>query len=749
MALSFTPWDQLSEPLKTAAHEKWGGDFLEQYLYHVDRETLYFRRLLPGAAPHPSNAGVGELITEVLITAQGNPLTKKKIAELIGTDVKSVTIWIAQAMNANHAYIKSSPNGFYWNLVGASESEEPTDTSGPTGLTVQMIPRADIMPMASQPRKKFDLAKLKASMREHGFTLSAIVVRRRPETFFLEEDTELRLWNVCKRAADGQVTRVAAHEKKGEATKQLSQIGAPYEIVFGESRWRSAGELAEEGLTGFDEIPCFVRTATDLEVKEQQMVENLARNDLDPVEEAQGYMDLLAFRDAEGKPAHTLDTLAARVGTGTARIRQRLALLYLPPDAKAAVIDGTLPPKTGFLIGSLPTPELREKFAKAVMTPISSIGPLPFRAAKMLRETEFARDLRPAQFSREDAELVPIGTDEMGARVRGGACEDCPMRSGNSPEIYGDVHPNLCMNPSCYAAKESARWERWQAEQTDAAKHRRAVSREELEDVRPVTDGMIELYGKKMVRATDRLPAQLLTEEGASKAPTWKQATKGQEVELLVIPDEKGRPVEYVSLEVATTAAVEAEKVASKGLVKTAAPGPSKENEDQHKSRVMAQQRETMITDRVNEARMAAVIEKASAGKALPPNFWTFVGRILIKTVDEHGDIHDVALRRMPDNEESSLEAVETHFAKLPEHQKVGFCLELVLMCCYQVDRQEWLDHAADMYGVDLKAVKKTVMDEVKKEEKAKAKPSEKVPRESSENADGAPVVAIMAVGTI
>src|SRR5437016_11119943 len=122
-----------------------------------------------------------------------------------------------------------------------------------SGERVHQINLANIVPSALQPRKDFGreaLQELIDSIRQHGIIQPLIV---RPAT--------------AGPSAGGH-------------------LGARFELIAGERRWRAAQEI------GLATVPAIVRTASDLEVLELSLIENLQRTDLNPIEEAQGYARL-------------------------------------------------------------------------------------------------------------------------------------------------------------------------------------------------------------------------------------------------------------------------------------------------------------------------------------------------------------------------------------------------------------------------------------------------------------------------
>jgi ParB family chromosome partitioning protein len=105
-----------------------------------------------------------------------------------------------------------------------------------------------------------------------------------------------------------------------------------WEIVAGERRWRAAKEA------GLREIPVYVRNLTDQEIMIAALTENLQREDLNPVEEAQALEKLQAMLQL------TQEALADRLGKSRAAITNALRLLKLTPEAKADLRDGIISP---------------------------------------------------------------------------------------------------------------------------------------------------------------------------------------------------------------------------------------------------------------------------------------------------------------------------------------------------------------------------------------------------------------------
>jgi ParB family transcriptional regulator, chromosome partitioning protein len=108
-------------------------------------------------------------------------------------------------------------------------------------------------------------------------------------------------------------------------------VGADhYELIAGERRWRAARRA------GLPTIPALIRTATDVDSLEQALVENLHREDLNPLEEAAAYQQLIEDFGL------THEQLAKRVGRSRAAISNALRLFQLPPAIQRLVVEGRL-----------------------------------------------------------------------------------------------------------------------------------------------------------------------------------------------------------------------------------------------------------------------------------------------------------------------------------------------------------------------------------------------------------------------
>lgn len=228
-----------------------------------------------------------------------------------------------------------------------------------------------------------------------------------------------------------------------------------YELVVGERRWRAAQLInlardearqkpGNQYLQSF-ELRAEVRAMTDLEVIRTQIVENLHREEVHPLEEAEGY-DYLLHHSAEGI---TVDQVADEVGKSRRYVFARMQLLRLCPEARDAFRAGKLDASTALLVASVPTPGLQIKALDELARQATAlrVDKPSFRNAKRLLQQRFHLGLASVTWDLADTTLLPSA----------GACSTCPKRTGNQPELFDDETPaDTCTDPDCFEAKRIA-----------------------------------------------------------------------------------------------------------------------------------------------------------------------------------------------------------------------------------------------------------------------------------------------------
>ena len=240
------------------------------------------------------------------------------------------------------------------------------------------LPISQVESCASQPRKQFDadaLADLADSIREHGI-IQPLTVRKLQSGY--------------------------------------------YQIIAGERRWRAAR------MAGLSEVPAIVIEADDRKAMELAMIENLQREDLNPIEEAEGYQMLMSQYNM------TQEETAQRVGKSRSAVANALRLLHLCPSVRAMVEDGRL--SNGHARTLLPlSPEAQEKAAATVIK-----NDLSVRQTELLVKKLTAQPKEKPQKSGISVDYAEEAARELSSRLGRG----CKIVSGRKKgrielEYYG------------------------------------------------------------------------------------------------------------------------------------------------------------------------------------------------------------------------------------------------------------------------------------------------------------------------
>ena len=204
------------------------------------------------------------------------------------------------------------------------------------------LPISQVESCSSQPRKHFDeasLAELADSIREHGI-IQPLTVRK---------------------LASGY-----------------------YQIIAGERRWRAAR------LAGLQEVPVIVMEADDRKAAELAMIENLQREDLNPIEEANGYKVLMS------EYGLTQEEVSQRVGKSRPAVANALRLLTLPDPVHLLLEEGKLSAGHARAILAVPSGELQKKLAQKVIAEELSVRQTESLAKRLAAEPREAAEPKSA-----------------------------------------------------------------------------------------------------------------------------------------------------------------------------------------------------------------------------------------------------------------------------------------------------------------------------------------------------------------
>ena len=163
-----------------------------------------------------------------------------------------------------------------------------------------------------------------------------------------------------------------------------------YELIAGERRLRASQMI------GLERVPVMVRTASDLEKLELALIENLQRSDLNPVEEAEGYKDLM-----EGFGL-TQEEVAKKVGKSRAQIANMLRMLKLPTEIQKAIADGVVTFGHAKVILSAEDPKEQIKIFKRIIKDELTVAESSDEASKTVQVRNHTRIMSPESVIWED-----------------------------------------------------------------------------------------------------------------------------------------------------------------------------------------------------------------------------------------------------------------------------------------------------------------------------------------------------------
>lgn len=162
----------------------------------------------------------------------------------------------------------------------------------------------------------------------------------------------------------------------------VRKVGDGYELIAGERRWRAAGEA------GLAQVPVLVVEATDHGALELALIENLQREDLNAIEEAEGY------RVLADKFGLTQDEIAQRVNKARASVANALRLLSLPDEVKKFISEGLLAPGHAKVLLGLSIAAEQCKVAERVIQDGMSVRDLERLVERMKRVPRAKRESR-------------------------------------------------------------------------------------------------------------------------------------------------------------------------------------------------------------------------------------------------------------------------------------------------------------------------------------------------------------------
>jgi ParB family chromosome partitioning protein len=225
------------------------------------------------------------------------------------------------------------------------------------GERIRQVSLTSIVPSPLQPRKDFArdvLEELIESIRQHGI-IQPLVVR---------------------------------------------DVGGRHELIAGERRWRAAQEA------GLTQVPVITRVATDLEVLELSLIENLQRADLNPIEEAQAYARL------SGEFGMRQEDIAQKVGRSRAAVANSMRLLDLHPQVQTWLTQGLVSVGHAKVLLALKEPEEQRAVAETILRRSATVRATERLVARQLGNT------RPRRRQTAAATVTSAMIDDLQSRLQ-------------------------------------------------------------------------------------------------------------------------------------------------------------------------------------------------------------------------------------------------------------------------------------------------------------------------------------------
>ena len=230
------------------------------------------------------------------------------------------------------------------------------------------------------------------------------------------------------------------------ATNPAVPVAAKYEIVAGERRWAAAK------IAGLEVVPVRVRNLTDQQVVEIQVIENLQREDVHPLEEAAGFEALI--RDY----AYSASAIAEKIGCHESYVHKRLRLARLIEPAREAFAAGDISLNHAILLARLDSVELQKQGFELCfeddydhITQKRSKIAVPAKSLDLRIREQIFLDLSSAPWNKHDPDLV----------TKAGACLQCRKRTGAHGMLFDDEDDmkkrrDHCLDRECFETKRQA-----------------------------------------------------------------------------------------------------------------------------------------------------------------------------------------------------------------------------------------------------------------------------------------------------
>ncbi len=455
-----------------------------------------------------------------------------------------------------------------------------------------------------------------------------------------------------------------------------------FEIIFGERRWRAARKA------GLETVPAVVRAdLSEQDVALLRLAENVEREDLSPLEEADGY------RDLQKRFAYTAEQLAARFNRSKSSIYAALKIAELGPAGRAALAKGMLTASTALLVARIPDGQLQAAAVKDLLE--NGTEPVSYRGALDHIQRHYMLQLKDAPFDTTSAELVP----------KAGPCTTCPKRTGNQRELFADVtSTDVCTDPPCYEKKKTALWQLRVSKAKETGQT--VLSQEQAKRAFPY--GQLA-YDSEYVD---------LSERDYAVQKTYKQVlAKDAPAPILARHPKTGELVELMKKEDFNKFST-GKKVSVPRKLQKAKVGAGTAAADNWKKRNAERQKAEKTRETVHAAVMAKLLAEVEKG-GTSAKFWRLLATPLLRDWSRRAVVTRRWGARAPDKK------VDAAIAKMTDRQLRGLVFELVLVDDNLGDTPGIVEHVAaacKAFGIDADKIAAEVAPAAAAPAKKKAK---------------------------
>ena len=455
---------------------------------------------------------------------------------------------------------------------------------------------------------------------------------------------------------------------------------ATHEIIAGERRYRAAQ------IAGLRAVPVLERDADNMQALLMQLIENLHRIDLNPLDEALGVQRLV---EDHGMNA---DTASEALRKSRTHVFESLRLLTLCPEAITGLKAGTLTRSVALLVAQRPTQAIQAEYTLRVLTGGPDNGPMSYRNALDLARRSYMLKLDQAPFALDDATLCPSA----------GACSVCPKHTGASPELWDKNDADVCTDTACFADKKEAHFERVKAQAQQRGQQ--IITGRQARDIMPSENGAPRGY--------------LLLDKPSQGSSAPVRQVLGQDVpaaSVVLIEAPSGNLVEAVATHTASAAVkVKGERQAA---AKAQAEPPAEPTRE-----VLKREYEIRWRERAAEATIDGLLRLPPADLDHMPSR---AALLILKLLSESVPTQHLNRMFQIDGKDSRADLdLQSAMEDLAEQDLPAQIQYMLMMACahdLHHTVNPLFEEMADLSGADLDTIQSEVQDEMKAEAAARA----------------------------